>query len=354
MKTDSKDFLLRLLRTPSPTGFEQKIQRVVRARMQDYADSIETDYHGNVICALNPKAKLKVMLAGHCDQIGMMVTHISDKGFLYFQALGGIDIGVLEGSIVLVHAEKKTVPGVIGRKPIHLQKPEERGKSASDTNNLWIDVGASSAKEAARLCPIGSPITFDLNVLQLPNNLICSPGLDDKAGLFVAMETMRICSKSKIDVALYSVSTVQEEVGLRGARTAAFRINPDVGIAIDVTFANDNPGAGHEKGCPVKLGGGPVISCGPNINHVVEKRLKDAAKKSKIKFQVEPSGKLLGNDANAMQVTQSGVAAASLEIPNRYMHSQVEICSLDDLENAANLLATFIKGISATTNFTPR
>lgn len=353
MNKDSKDFLFKLLKTPSPTGFEQKIQRIVRARMESFADEIETDYHGNVICALNPKAKLRVMLAGHCDQIGMMVTHITDKGFIYFQPLGGIDTGVLEGSIVQIHAEKGMVRGVIGRKPIHMQRSDERGKSTGDINNLWIDVGAKNKKEAEKMCPIGSPITFDLNVTELPNNLVCSPGMDDKVGLFVAMEAMRLCARSKINVALYSVSTVQEEVGLRGARTAAYRINPDVGIAIDVTFANDNPGAGHEKGCPVNLGGGPVISCGPNINHVVEKRLKDAAKKSKIKFQVEPSARLLGNDANAMQVNKSGVAAASLEIPNRYMHSPVEICSLDDLENAAKLLATFIKGVAARADFRP-
>ncbi len=354
MQKESKDFLYKLLKTPSPTGFEQKIQRVVRSRMEKYADAIETDYHGNLICILNPKAKVKIMLAGHCDQIGMMVTHITDKGFIYFQPLGGIDVGVLEGAYVTIHGDKNEIPGVIGRKPIHLQKPEERGKSHGDINQLWIDIGAKSKKEVERKINIGDPITFKLGITELENGLIASPALDDKVGLFVAMETLRLCAKSKLSVGLYAVSTVQEEVGLRGAKTATYRISPDVGIAIDVTHANDNPGMRSEKSVPCNLGGGPGITRGPNINPIVEKRLKEAAKKAKVKYQLEPSSRLLGNDANAIQVNQAGVAAGSLEIPNRYMHTQVEVCCLKDLEDAAKLLAAFVKGVTERTDFTPR
>lgn len=353
MNKESKDFLYKLLKTPSPTGYEQKIQRVVRSRMAKYADTIETDSHGNVICALNPKAKLRVMLAGHCDQIGLMVTHITDKGFIYFQPLGGVDTGVLEGSLVNIHTDDGSIAGVIGRKPIHLQKPEERGKGICDINQLWIDIGAANKKEVEKKIRIGDPITFQLGITELGKDLICSPGIDDKVGLFVAMEALRLCASSKLKVGLYAVSTVQEEVGLRGAKTAAYRISPDVGIAIDVTHANDNPGVGTEKSAPCNLGGGPCIARGPNINPVVEKRLMAAAKKSKIKYQIEPSARLLGNDANVIQVNKAGVASASIEIPNRYMHTQVEICSLKDLENAAKLIAAFIKDLGERTDFTP-
>lgn len=354
MQKESRDFLYKLLKTPSATGFEQKIQRVVRSRMEKYADLIETDYHGNVFCALNPTAKVKVMLAGHCDQIGMMVTHITEKGFIYFQALGGIDTGVLEGATVTIHSDDGEVTGVIGRKPIHIQKPEERGKGISDINLLWIDVGMASKKEVEKKIKIGDSITFRLGVTELSSDLVCSPGMDDKAGLFVAMETLRLCASKKLKVGLFAVSTVQEEIGLRGARTAAYRISPDVGIAIDVTHANDNPATPPEKSVPISLGAGPCIARGPNINPVVEKRLIESAKKLKIPYQFEPSPRLLGNDANAIQVNQKGVASASLEIPNRYMHTQVEVCSLKDLENAAKLLANFVMNLSERTDFTPR
>ncbi|MCB9029460.1 MAG: M42 family metallopeptidase [Deltaproteobacteria bacterium] len=354
MQKESKDFLFKLLKTPSPTGFEQKIQRVVRARMEQYADFIETDYHGNVIVAKNPDAEIRVMLAGHCDQIGMMVTHITSDGFIYFGALGGIDTGVLEGAHVTIHAKKSSIDGVIGRKPIHLQKPEERGKSVSDINQLWIDIGAKDKKEASKQIEIGDSITFKLGVTELANDLVCSPGLDDKAGLFVAMEAFRLCAKSKLKVGLFSVSTVQEEVGLRGAKTSAYEIDPDVGIAIDVTHAGDNPGKGSTKAAPCNLNKGPTIARGPSVNPVVEAKLIQAAKKHKIPFQFQPSPRLLGNDSTAIQVARSGVASAAIGIPNRYMHTQVEVCSLKDLENAAKLLAEFIKGLGARSDFTPK
>lgn len=350
---NSKDFLHELLATPSPTGFEQPVQRIVRERMKRYADSIQTDLHGNVIVALNPKAPRKVMLAGHCDQIGLMVRHISNEGFIYVSALGGMDVGVLHGARVTIHSERGPVEGIIGRKPIHAQSADERDKTKNDIEKLWIDIGAKSKKEAEKRVAIGDCATFALGVLELGNDLICAPGLDDKVGLFVAMETLRVCSSKKLNVGLYAVSTVQEEVGLRGAATSAFGISPEVGIAIDVTHATDNPGHENSKSSPCKLGEGPTITSGPNTNPVVGKMLKEAAKKAKTPFQPAPSPRPLGNDANSIQVAGSGVAAASLGIPNRYMHSQVEVCSYKDLEGAIKILAAFVQSITAKTDFTP-
>lgn len=350
---ESKDFLHKLLLTPSPTGAEQPIQRIVRDRMKKYADLIETDLHGNVIVALNPKAERKIMLAGHCDQIALMVRHISSEGFLYVSALGGIDVGVLHGARVTVHGEKGPIQGIIGRKPIHAQSADERDKTKNDIEKIWIDIGAKNKKEAEKLVPIGSTATFHLSVLELGNNLICAPGLDDKVGLFVAMETLRVCSTKKLSVGLYAVSTVQEEVGLRGATTSAYGINPTVGIAIDVTHASDNPGNENAKVTPCKLGAGPTISSGPNANPVVEKMLKESAKKTKSLFQPAPSTRPLGNDANSIQIARAGVAAASLGIPNRYMHTQVEVCSYKDLEYAIKILAHFTTSITSKTDFRP-
>jgi putative aminopeptidase FrvX len=350
---DSKEFLHELLLTPSPTGAEQAVQKIVKARMKKYADSIETDLHGNVIVALNTKAPRRVMLAGHCDQIALMIRHITKEGFLYVSKLGGIDVGVLHGARVTVYGSKGPVEGVIGRKPIHSQNTEERNKTKNEINDIWIDIGAKSKREAEKLVSVGDTATFQLSILELGKNLISAPGLDDKVGLFVAMETLRRCAQRKLNVGLYAVSTVQEEVGLRGATTSAYAINPEVGIAIDVTHASDNPGEPDSKASPCLLGAGPTIVTGPNCNPVVESMLKDAATKTKTPYQIAPSTRPLGNDANTMQIARGGVAAGSIGIPNRYMHTQAEICSYKDLESAIKILVKFVTSITSKTDFRP-
>jgi putative aminopeptidase FrvX len=351
---DSKDFLHKLLLTPSPTGYEQPVQRIVRQRMKKYADSIQTDLHGNVMVSINSKAPRRVMLAGHCDQIGLMVRHISSDGYLYVAPLGGIDVGTLHAARVTIHSQRGPVPGVIGRKPIHRQSTEEREKTKNDIEKIWIDIGAKNKRDAEKKISIGDVATFELGITELGNGLICSPGLDDKVGLFIAMETLRVLSTRKLSVGVYAVSTVQEEIGLRGATTSAFGIAPEVGIAIDVIHASDNPGEDNPRATPCKLGAGPTISSGPNTNPVVEKMLKASAQKGKIPFQVSPSTRPFGNDANAIQVSREGVAAASIGVPNRYMHTQVEICSYKDLENSVKVLASFIQSIKPDTDFRPR
>ncbi len=350
---ESKDFLHQLLVTPSPTGYEQPVQRIIRMRMKKYADSIETDLHGNVIVGINTKAPRKVMLAGHCDQIGLMVRHITSDGFLYVSALGGIDVGVLHAARVTVHSEKGPVSGVIGRKPIHHQTGDERDRLKNDIEKIWVDIGSKNKKDAEKRVSIGDVITFELGVLELGNGFFTSPGLDDKVGLFVAMETLRLCSEKNLAVGLYAVSTVQEELGLRGATTSAFGVNPEIGIAIDVTHASDNPGNENSKMTPCKLGEGPTITSGPNTNPVVERLLKDGAKKIKVPFQIAPSARPLGNDAGSMQLCRGGVATASIGIPNRYMHTQAETCSYKDLENAIKLLTYFVSHITSKTDFRP-
>ena len=354
MNKEAKDFLFELLSTPSPVGFEQQIQKVVRQHMKKYADSIETDLHGNVIIGINTKASRSVMLAGHCDQIAFIVKHITKDGFIYVATLGGIDLGVVPGSRVVIHSSKgKSVAGVFGRKPIHMQTGDERNSLKFDIDKNWIDIGAKNKKEAEKLLEIGDPVTYKPEVNELGKDFICGPGLDDRVGLFVAMEALKLCKKAKLNVGLYAVSTVQEEVGLRGARTSSYGINPEVGIAIDVTHASDNPGNDNSKAIPCKLGAGPCIAKGPSINPVVAKMLIDTAKKSRIPYQPEPSGRLLGNDSTSIQVARAGVASGSIGIPNRYMHTQVEMCSLSDIENASRLIANFVKGINNKTDFRP-
>lgn len=355
MKPDSFEFLKQIEETPSVSGYEQPVARIVRSRMRRFADSVETDVHGNVIVAANTKAPVRVMLAGHMDQIGLMVHYVSDDGFIYFKPVGGIDASVLPGSRVTIHGKSGPVEGVIGRKPIHLMKQEERNSGKIEMDSLWIDIGATKRDEVLSKVAIGDVATYRLGMVKLGNELIASPGLDNKVGTFVVMEALRLAVESKrLKCALYAVATVQEEIGLRGARTSCFGVDPHVGIAVDVTHASDNPGVDKKLAGDLKLNGGAVLDRGPNINPVLFDLLLDTARQKKIPHQVAAAPSATGTDANAMQVSRAGIAAGLVSIPNRYMHTQVEVCSLQDLEACAKLLAETVLRIDGKSDFTPR
>lgn len=357
MQKEALDFLFKLLKTPSPSGFEQEIQRVVKRRVSAYADTIEIDVHGNLIAAWNPDAKLRVMLAGHCDQIGLMVKYIDDNGFIHISPIGGFDAAVLPGSHVEIATKKGLVPGVVGQKPVHLMSADERGKTV-DINKLWIDIGAKDGDEAKSLVSVGDAVTYELKPRLLGKNALVSAACDDKVGLFVCMEALRLVSKQvkskrKCPLALFSVSTVQEEVGLRGAKTSCYGIDPAAGIAVDVTHASDNPATEAKSIGTVKLGSGPTIARGPNINPVLEEMLIDTAKRKRLNYQLLASPAATGTDANMIQISRSGVAAALIGIPNRYMHTSVEVVDLRDIESAAKLIAETVLRMTARTSFIP-
>lgn len=346
------DFFRRILETPSPSGYESPLQGMVREYVAPFADEVRTDVHGNVIAVKNPDAPFRVMLAGHCDQIGLIVQHIDDDGFLYIQPIGGWDPQMLVGQRVKVWAEGGPLLGVIGRKPIHLLTEEER-KQVPKIKDLWLDVGAANKDEAAKLVRIGDPVTLELTFGEVRNRRAVSPAMDDKAGLWVVIEALRRAEKKKLRCGLYAVSTVQEEVGLRGARTSAFGIDPQVGIAVDVTFATDCPTVEKKEEGDVRLGKGPVIYRGPNMNPKVVQLLVEAADKNQIPYQLAAAGKATGTDANAIQISRAGVAAGLVSIPNRYMHSPVEMISLEDIDKAADLLARFAETLTPDVEFTP-
>jgi putative aminopeptidase FrvX len=354
MNKDAYEFLKAMQQTPSPSGFEQPVQRIVRQRMKPYADEIRTDVHGNVIAALNPKGAPRVMLAGHCDQIGMMIKYINDEGFLAFAAIGGIDAAVLPGLRVTVYGKRGPVNGVIGRKPIHLMRDRNAEPPPKiDINELWIDIGAKNRKAAERFVAVGNPVTFKLGMDALDGDLVTSPGFDNKIGVFVVMEALRLAAARKLKCALYAVSTVQEEVGLRGARTACYGIDPLVGIAVDVTHASDCPGIEKNRVGDIKIGAGPVIEIGANINPIVAERFRQTARRRKIPHQMSGSPGATGTDASAIQISRAGVAAGLISVPNRYMHTPVEVVSLTDLVNAANLIAETVLQIDDKTDFVP-
>ncbi|MDR0327646.1 MAG: M42 family peptidase, partial [Planctomycetaceae bacterium] len=238
MNTSSHDFLKSILTTPSVTGFEEPVQKLVREYAAPFADSIRTDIHGNVVAARNPDAPLRVMLAGHCDQIGLIVNYIDKEGYIYVLTVGGWDIQNLVGVRVNIWTASGSVDGIIGKKPIHLMDDEDR-KKVPKIRDLWIDIGAKDKEEAEKLVSIGDPVTVELEYRELRNNLIAAPATDDKAGVWVVIEALRRIDPAKLKVGVFAVSTGQEEIGVRGAITSAFGIDPHVGIATDVTFATD-------------------------------------------------------------------------------------------------------------------
>jgi len=352
VKKASLDFLKSLLEQPSPSGFEQQVQKVWRQQMEPYADKVWTDVHGNTIAVLNPEGTPRVMLAGHCDEIGFMVNYINDEGFLYFSAIGGVDPGLVSARRVKIFTQKGVVFGVVGRKAIHMMEQEER-KKVAPMHKLWIDIGARDKKEAQKLVAVGDPIVFDYGFQELRNGMAVSRGFDDRIGSFAVAETLRLVSAQKPRAAVFAVSTVQEELGLRGARTSAFGIDPHVGIAVDVGNATDHPDADKQKAGEIKVGEGPVIVRGPNINPVVEKGLLAAARKIKAPFQILGASRATGTDANAMQINRAGVAAGLVSVPNRYMHTPVELISLEDLDNTSKILAAYIMTLTPKSDFTP-
>ncbi len=356
MHDSSRAFLQKLLDTPSPSGAEQAIQAAVRGWATPFADEVRTDRHGNVIAARYPvqrgPATPRLMLAGHCDQIGLMVQHIDSDGFLYVQPIGGWDMQILLGQYLTICAKGGPIIGVVSRKAPHLLTNEDRNK-VPQFQDIWVDIGAKNREEAEGLVRLGDVVTFALGMRELCNGLVAAPGLDDKVGVWVVMEALRLLHDRPVQVEVFAVSTVQEEIGLRGATTSAYGIHPTVGIAVDVCHATDTPGNDKKQMGETKVGAGPALFRGPNINPRVEERLEEAGKRLEIAVQVRGAPRATGTDANAMQLSRDGVATAIIGIPNRYMHSPVETVSLEDLDCAARLLAEFCATVTPEMDWTP-
>ncbi|MBT3169719.1 MAG: M42 family metallopeptidase [Candidatus Cloacimonetes bacterium] len=352
MEKNMKKFFKDLVEAPSPSGFEQAAQEVYRNFVKDYADEVKTDVHGNVIALKKGTGNIRFMVSGHADEIGMMVNYIDENGYIRFLPIGGIDPSLLPGLRVDIYGKKK-YRGVIGKKPIHAMSSADMNK-APKMDELWIDFGAKDKKDAEKKISVGDFITFSKGMEMLSSHLVTTKATDNKAGVFVAGALLKELANEKTVANVYAVSSVQEEVGLRGARTSAFGIDPHVGIAVDVTVSTDYPGMSKSKFGDISLGKGPAVSVGANINPKVFELLKKAADKAKIKYQVEAAPRATGTDANAIQVTRSGVAAGLISLPNRYMHTPNEIISLNDLSDAVQLIAEFVRLIDDKTDFIPK
>lgn len=341
MITDSAlAFLERLLTTPSPSGFEGPNAQNFREYVTPFADEVRTDPMGSVIAVVNPEGSPRVMLAGHIDEIGFLVHYISDEGFLYFQPIGGHDNSVLIGQRVTVYAADGPVNGVIGKKPIHVLNADERGKPV-ELHDLWIDIGVTGGKDEALAAGIrvGDPVTYAVGFTRLTGDRVTGRALDDRIGAWVVAEALRRVKEKNPTAAVFAVATVQEEIGLRGAHTSAYGIAPQIGIAVDVTFATDYPSMDKRKHSELKIGSGPAILRGANANRKLADRIFAVAEEHQIPHQPEAAPRGTGTDANAMQISRAGMTTGLVGIPLRYMHTPCELISLADADHAAELLA---------------
>ncbi|MCL2339780.1 MAG: M20/M25/M40 family metallo-hydrolase [Actinomycetia bacterium] len=362
MKKQDLDFLRDLVDVPSPSGVEAPAARLLRARLEGVADSIETNVLGSVHATLKGHGKgPSVMIAGHIDEVGMMVRYIDDKGFISFGAIGGVDAAILPGTRVNLYGtgkgasidQPKLYRGVMGRKPIHLITPDER-KNVTDLEKLFIDIGYDG-EEVKQRVRIGDVITYAASFETFGDGFAVARGFDDKMGAWMAamiMESVKAAGGSAGDY--ICAGTAQEEVGMRGGQTSGYGVHPDIGIAVEVCHGTDYPSIEKTSYGEMILGAGPVIARGPNINIKLFELLVAAAEKAGVPYQIGPENKATGTDANPMQLTRGGMITALVSIPLRYMHTPTEVLKLSDLENGIKLMTQFILDLDEQVDFIPR
>ena len=347
-------FLKRLLDTPGPSGFESAPAKIWRDEARAFAD-VASDVAGNSMATVNPGGSPTIMLAGHIDEIGLIITYIDDDGFLYIAGIGGWDPQVLVGQRIRIMGRNGDVLGVVGKKPIHLIKAEDR-KKASLMTDLWVDIGAKSRDDAETLVTVGDAGVIDSRTIDFPNGLIASRSIDDRIGAFIVLEALRRYAEKPGGARVVAVATTQEEIAHQGggARVSATRIGPQMALVVDVTHATDYPTAEKKEHGDHQLGGGPVLTRGSIISPVVFTVLRDAATRLAIPYTVHAAGGESWTDADAIHVAREGIATGLLSIPNRYMHSPNEMVSLEDLDRAATLIAETCRTVTGETDFTAR
>ncbi|MDR1458027.1 MAG: M20/M25/M40 family metallo-hydrolase [Puniceicoccales bacterium] len=345
---DIPKFLTDLMEARSPSGYEFESQKVIDRYMGDKADVYKKDVMGSRHAYLNEGKTPLVMLSGHMDELGFLIKYIDDKGFAYFDTIGGHDLSMISGRRVTILTKNGPIPGVTGKRAIHLLDSDERNKIPKQYD-LWIDLGCKTDKEAQSLVEIGDPVVYDTpNTSIINDKVITGRAFDDKVGTYVVMEVIHrlAAEKSSLECGIVSVASVQEEVGTRGAITSSFSIQPTVGIAIDVGHATDFPSCDQKRFGKVDLGAGPIIARGCNINPVVFEKLIGCAKAAEIPYQIESEPYPTGTDARSIQISRGGVATGLVSIPLRYMHTPTETAHLDDIENTIKLLCAFTKSLT--------
>ena len=342
MREESLDFLRTLVNTPSPSGHEMRGQRVWLDYVKDFADETFSDAYGNCVATLNKGGSPRLMLAAHADEIAMTVNYINDEGFIYVRKLGGIDAAITKAQRVLIHTRNGAVKGVVGNVAPHLSKMDKERK-LPEMHDLFIDIGVSSRKEAQKLAAIGDPITLADEFELLRNDLAVARAFDNRIGTFAVAEALRLLrdSKRRLNAEVCAVSNIMEETGLLGARQIAYTLKPDVALVVDVTHATDYPTVSRPRHGDVKIGGGPTLTHGGGNHPEVVTRIETVAAQKKIHLQHEAQSSTSGTDTDVIFWTRGGIPSALISLPNRYMHSPVEIVSLKDLGKIPELMAAF-------------
>jgi endoglucanase len=342
MRNESLEFLKTLVNTPSPSGHEVRGQRVWLDYVKDFADETFSDAYGNCVATLNKGGSPRLMLAAHADEIAMAVNYINDEGFIYVRKLGGIDAAITKAQRVLIHTRNGAVKGVVGNVAPHLSKLDKERK-LPEMHDLFIDIGASSRKEAQKLVAIGDPITLADEFELLRNDLAVARAFDNRIGTFAVAEALRLLrdSKRRLNAEVCAVSNIMEETGLLGARQIAYSLKPDVALVVDVTHATDYPTVNKPRHGDVRIGGGPTLTHGGGNHPVVIMRIETVAAQKKIHLQHEAQSSTSGTDTDVIFWTRGGIPSALISLPNRYMHSPVEVVSLKDLGKIPELMAAF-------------
>jgi endoglucanase len=339
------DVLEKLSNTNGVTGREDDVRSLMKDYLKPYVDEIREDRLGNLIAFKKGKEGAPtVMIAAHMDEVGLMIKNVTAKGFLQFAKVGGIDDRILLAQEVVVHTDKRALPGVVGSKPVHIQKEDER-KKVIEADRLFIDVGARSREEAEKMgVQVGDVASFDTKFVRIGENVVLGKAFDDRVGCAVMIEAMKLLQDAECNI--YAVGTIQEEVGLRGATTAAFNVAPDIGIALDSTVAGDMPGV-KEGDAPAKMGLGPVVTvadAGLIAHPKVLRLILDSAKANRIPYQLE-TGIRGATDAARIALTRDGVPSGVISVPARYIHSPAAILDLEDAETAVKLVVAVIENV---------
>lgn len=335
-----KEALYESLQMASPSGSEEQVTNLFQRMVSPYVDEVYTDVNGNCIAHKKGSGQ-KIMLMAHADEVGLMISYIDDRGFLYFKEIGSIDTNLLPAQRVSIMGQQGLITGVIGKKSIHLQDKSENNKDLNP-EDLWIDIAAKDKADAESKVQIGSVATFQVTPTQLNDTLLLSKSLDDKIGLAVLMGLAQNLLSQPTDKDIYLVASVQEELGARGAQMVTEAILPDVGIAIDVTHATDYPTTSPAKDGDISLGKGAVIPLGPNMSKGINHTLINLAKTNDIPYQIEAVARPTGTDANKIQVAGTGIQTGLISIPCRYMHTPSEVVSLADADSAIDLLTVYL------------
>ena len=346
------EFLVELLKAKSPSGAEAQAQAVYDRYVKPHADTYANDALGCRLATLNAKGGPTLMFSGHMDELGLIITFVNKDGFLYFDTIGGHDRTIISGRRVIIQTAAGPVKGVTGKRAIHLMEEADR-KKVPEIHEIWIDIGAKTKAEALRRVAIGDVATYDHEFELISGSVGTARAFDNKVGAYVVGEALiRLAKeKAKLHAKVVSVATTQEEIGVRGATTSAFAVDPHLALAVDVGHATDHPDCDQRKYGETKLGGGPIICRGPNINPKVYARLIACAKKARITVQLEADSRPTGTDARAIQMARGGVAVGLVSIPLRYMHTPSEVVDLEDVENCVKLFVAFAKSIGKDESF---